>query len=357
MDSFDGSFSLVFPSILLFCSFTSLVAVYCGKKRGKKHKGRKIATKKNSGGCCGCCRRKKVKAPRHSGQKKVRTPSKSKTPSPRITEKVRPGHAKKNDYMTLGNIDVDIFKKMDVNKKRHSDSKKLPVQKTQEDNTKTASLWSSQDESPSDQLAEISKRESQKSRKSVSKRELLPSKVPKLSPEREVGPSKNGRPRPDSLPEATKTAKIKNNEEVKIDKQSRVRHSAEENKREKQRVFKLLEAKINAVLKEEKSKDEKKEKDKKSGVTKGKEPKKDTESSKEEENKDKNQKKEQKIENEKQDSDSSSESIRRSRDGRSETEKISIMQPIILDSEIESGMTISMKSEVSESTTEANMNN
>uniref|UniRef100_A0A915MDT1 Uncharacterized protein n=1 Tax=Meloidogyne javanica TaxID=6303 RepID=A0A915MDT1_MELJA len=298
MDSFDGSFSLVFPSILLFCSFTSLVAVYCGKKRGKKHKGRKIATKKNSGGCCGCCRRKKVKAPRHSGQKK-----------------------------------------------------------TQEDNTKTASLWSSQDESPSDQLAEISKRESQKSRKSVSKRELLPSKVPKLSPEREVGPSKNGRTRPDSLPEATKTAKIKNNEEVKIDKQSRVRHSAEENKREKQRVFKLLEAKINAVLKEEKSKDEKKEKDKKSGVTKGKEPKKDTESSKEEENKDKNQKKEQKIENEKQDSDSSSESIRRSRDGRSETEKISIMQPIILDSEIESGMTISMKSEVSESTTEANMNN
>ncbi|CAK5081696.1 unnamed protein product [Meloidogyne enterolobii] len=41
----------------------------------------------------------------------------------------------------------------------------------------------------------------------------------------------------------------------------------------------------------------------------------------------------------------------------SETEKISIMQPIILDSEIESGMTISMKSEVSESTTEANMTN
>lgn len=86
--------------------------------------------------------------------------------------------------------------------------------------------------------------------------------------------------------------------------------------------------------------------------------KKDAEPSKEAENKDKNQKKEQKIgDNEKQDSDSSSESIRRSRDGRSETEKISIMQPIILDSEIESGMTISMKSEVSESTTEANMNN
>lgn len=296
--------------------------------------------------------------PRRVEHKKISTPSKTRTPSSRVNEKIRPGYAKKNDYMTFGSLDVDIFKKMDMSKKRHGEGSKFPaVQKTQEDNTKTASLWSSQDESPSDQLAEISKKESQKSCKSVtpvSPKEPLPSKVP--SSKREDGPSQTGKPRSDSLPEAAKTAKIKDDEEVKIgDKQSRIKHSSAENKREKQRVFKLLEAKINAVLKEEKSKDEKK--DKKSIATKDKEQKKETEPSKEVANKDKNQKKEQKSqEDDKQNSDSSSESIRESRDGKSATDKISIMQPIVLDSEIESGMTISMKSEVSESTIEANMN-